>query len=106
MSIQKYTFFPDKFDFKGSINFCRRFGGKFVDLSTSQKTNAVLNFLGKNIKENPKYDDTIFVSTLSPYTDEKENNVWIHYETGEFPIDPLPWSDDQPDGGMVECPKR
>ena len=36
------------------------------------------------------------------YTDEKELNVWRHYETGELPADPLIWNVGEPNGGMVE----
>ena len=50
-AIEKYTFFPDRFSFLESINLCRRFGGKLVDVSTSAKRNALVTFLGKNIKE-------------------------------------------------------
>ena len=53
---QKYTFFPDTYTFEGGFNVCRRFGGKLVDVSTTQKFEAIVEFLGKNVEENPKYD--------------------------------------------------
>ena len=99
---QKYTFFPDMYDFLGSINLCKRFGGELADVSTSGKVQGVLKFLGKDIGENEKYDDTLLLSTYSSYTDEIEDMAWIHYESKLTPIDPLPWSKDQPDGGMAE----
>ena len=73
-----------------------------VDVSTSTKVDAVVTFLGKNIKENPKYDETISISTYTMYTDEKEFNVWRHRETDELPSDPLIWNVGEPNGGMVE----
>ena len=98
----KYTFFPDSYSFSDGFNVCRRFGGKLVDVSTSTRVNAVVTFLGKNIKENPKYDDSISISTYTMYTDEKEFNVWRHRETDELPSDPLIWNVGEPNGGMVE----
>ena len=99
---EKYTFFPDTYGFHDGVDVCRRFGGKLVDVSTSTKVNAVVTFLGKNIKENPKYDETISISTYTMYTDEKEFNVWRHRETDELPSDPLIWNVGEPNGGMVE----
>ena len=98
----KYTFFPDVYSLKDSINLCRRFGGKIVDVSTTKKVYEVVNFLGDSIKANPKYDDTISHTPYSMYTDKKEFNVWIHEETGELPIDPLIWNAAEPNGGDVE----
>ena len=63
---------------------CRRFGGMLIDVSTTEKVNSVVNFLGKNVKENPKYDEAISVSSYTMYTDEKEFNIWRHGETGEL----------------------
>ena len=103
MSEQKYTFFPDFYDFRGAIDLCRRFGGRMAELATSDKVDAVLNFLGKEIKENDKYDDSLSISISIPYTDVEEDTFFIHYETGLPPEDPLPWCDSQPNGGMVEC---
>ena len=99
---EKYTFFPDGLGFQESMNLCRRFGGKLIDVSTTAQRNAVVTFLGKKIKENPKYDVTIGVTSYTSYTDEKELNVWRHYETGELPVDPLIWNVGEPNGGMVE----
>ena len=98
----KYTFFPDSYSFSEGLDVCRRFGGKLVDVSSSANTNAVVTFLGKNIKENPKYDDSISISTYTMYTDEKEFNVWRHRETDELPSDPLIWNVGEPNGGMAE----
>ena len=99
---EKYTFFPDIYTFSDSVNLCRRFGGKLIDVSTSAKANAVAMFLGKNVKENPKYDETITISSFTMYRDEKEFNVWRHHETDELPSDPLKWSVSEPNGGMKE----
>ena len=99
---EKYTFFPDGLGFQESMNLCRRFGGKLIDVSTTAQRNAVVTFLGKKIKENPKYDVTIGVTSYTSYTDEKELNVWRHHETGELPVDPLIWNVGEPNGGMVE----
>ena len=60
-TVQKYIFFPDNYGFKIALNLCRRFGGRLVDVSTSEKSNAVAIFLGKNITENPKYDEALNV---------------------------------------------
>ena len=99
---EKYTFFPDSYGFSDGFDVCRRFGGKLVDVSSSAKVNAVVTFLGENIKENPKYDESISISTYTMYTDEKEFNVWRHRETDELPTDPLIWNVGEPNGGMVE----
>ena len=98
---EKYTYFPDDYSFKDGIHLCKKFGGKLVDVSTSEKVNAVVTFLGKDIKENPKYEG-IVPYTMSTYTDVKEFNVWRHYETGELPDDPLIWNIGEPNGGMME----
>jgi hypothetical protein len=101
-TVEKYTFFPDKYTFYESINLCRRFGGKLVDVSTSEKANSAVNFLAKDIMENPKYSKVSWMNPYSMYTDEKELNVWRHYETGELPTDPLIMNSREPNGGMVE----
>ena len=101
-SVEKYTFFPDSYGFEGAINLCRRFGGKIVDVSTLDKVNAVGEFFGKEIKLNPKYDDSVRVTTYTMYTDKKEFNVWRHYETDELPKDTLVFNGGEPNGGMVE----
>ena len=98
---EKYTFFPDPYPFSDGVNLCRRFGGKPIDVSTSAKANAVAMFLGKNIVENPKYDATIR-GLYSMYNDEKEFNVWRHYQTDELPTDPIAWDIGEPNGGMKE----
>ena len=58
-------------------------------------------FLG-SIKDDPAWDDDLFVTTFTMFTDEEEFNVWRNYETGEEPEDPLDWSFGEPNGGMVE----
>ena len=103
MSEVKYTFFPDLTDFRGSIDLCRRFGGRMMNFSTYEQFSAVFNFLAKEIVENEKYKDITHALVYIPYTDEEEDMNFIHYETGQPPIDPLPWSNSQPNGGMVEC---
>ena len=99
---QKYTFFPDRYTLEGGLNVCRRFGGVFGDVSTSKKYDAIVDFLGKNVKENPKFDDSIYISTYTMYNDEEEYNVWRHAETGKLPEDPLIWNSGEPNGDMVE----
>ena len=103
MSKMKYTYFPDYLGFWDGVDLCRRFGGRMADMSTSAKVQSALNFLGKEIIENDKYDNSLIVNPNVPYTDEKDDTFFIHYETGLPPIDPLPWSNSQPNGGMVEC---
>ena len=72
-------------------------------MSTFEKVNEVVTFLGKNVKENPKFDDNYdALATIMWYTDEKEFNVWRHYETGELPLDPIMWNIGEPNGAMVE----
>ena len=99
---QKFTYFPDMYDLLGAINLCRRFGGKMVDVSTTKKAQAVVQFVS-DIMDNPKYDR--LGKLLNPwvaYTDAAEFNVWRHYETGELPDEPLTWNEAEPNGGMVE----
>ena len=99
---QKYTFFPDYYTFEEGINLCRRFGGKVVDVSTSEKVKAIGDWFGKEIELNPKYDDTVRSSTYTMYTDKREFNVWRHFETEELPKDALVFNGGEPNGGMVE----
>ena len=73
-----------------------------IDVSTNNKVNDVVNFIGNSVKENPKFEPDTPISPYSFYNDEKEFNVWRHYETGELPIDPLPWNGAEPNGGEVE----
>ena len=101
-TVQKYIFFPDNYGFKIALNLCRRFGGRLVDVSTSEKSNAVAIFLGKNITENPKYDEALNVRTSTTYSDVKELNAWVDFLTGNPPKDPLAWGPTEPNSGMVE----
>jgi hypothetical protein len=41
-------------------------------------------------------------SSYGMLTDEKENNVWANYETGEEAKDPFNWKYGEPNGGEVE----
>ena len=99
---EKYTYFPDLYSLSGSVDLCRRFGGKLIDVSTSAKANAVAMFVGKKVKENPKFaeiEDRL--SSFTMYNDEEEFNVWRHRDTDELPSDPLIWNIGEPNGGML-----
>ena len=71
-------------------------------MSTSEKANAVATFLGKKVKENPKFAEVARLSSYSMYNDEKEFNVWRHHDTDELPSDSLIWDIGEPNGGMQE----
>ena len=45
---------------------CQRFGTRLIDISASEKINAVINFLGKNIKDNATCDGLIVVNPMIP----------------------------------------
>ena len=88
---KKFTYFPDKYSFLEGLNLCRRFGGKPLDVSTHAKAKEAVDFT-LDIMKNPKHTKLVMYRVFVPYTDEKELNVWRHYETGELPEEPLTWA--------------
>ena len=97
-----YTFFPDKYKHLDGSKLCQRFGGTRVDVSTRQKFEQVVAFLGA-INDDPAYTtEGLDVSTFTMFTDEEEFNVWKNYETGEILEYTLDWFFAEPNGGMVE----
>ena len=98
---RKYSFFPDKYQHLEGSKLCERYGGRRVDVSTKNKFNQVVAYLG-SIKDDPAWTKGMEVSTYTMFTDEEKFNVWKNYETGELPKDPLEWAFAEPNGGMVE----
>ena len=98
---EKYSFFPDSYTHKEGSKICHIFGGQLVDVSTKEKFQRVVNFLGF-VREDPAWTKGLYVSSFSKFTDEEEYNVWKDYVTGEKPKDALLWHFGEPNGGMNE----
>ena len=78
-----------------------RFGGERVDISTQEKFDEVVQYLG-GIKEDSAWSESLNFNIFTIHTDDKEFNVWRNYITGELPKFTLPWAYAEPNGGMIE----
>ena len=100
-SEMKYTFFPDQFQYDEGTELCTRFGGRRVDVSTKDKFDNVVQFMG-GIREDPAFTKDMWITTHTLYTDKDEFNVWRNRETGELPEFDFKWGYAEPNGGMIE----
>lgn len=99
--LSKYTYFPDKYNFRDGTKLCKKFGGRRADVSTREDVEDLVDFL-ISIKEDPLYLTEGFMRTVSMFTDEETTNVWSHHETGLLPQDAFKWFYAEPNGGKVE----
>ena len=72
---ETYTFFPDKYSLIDGTDVCVRFGGERVDISTQEKFDEVVQFLG-GIKEDPAWSESLSLNIYTIHTDDEEFNVW------------------------------
>ena len=103
----KYSYFPDGYTANDGVDLCKRFGGSVVNISTRAQFDAAVDHIGKLKDAAPPIAArvTIIGTEFAPFTkfrDELEYNRWIDFETGEGPIDPLPWAYREPNGGDAE----
>lgn len=99
----KFTYFPDDYDMTAGTRLCKRFGGRKIDISTKEKVSEIKNWMF-SLRSDPDFhlQDSYKITSYGMFTDEKENNVWANYETGEVAKDPFNWKYGEPNGGEVE----
>ena len=95
---ERYLYFYKASNFENMDEFCQKFGGETVNVSTKAQLMDTLDFF-IDMHSNPGWvkDGMDVGQYLIPYTDKEEEGTWIHKDyPDQMPY--LSWHLTQPDG--------